>query len=471
MNPIRMAVAPCLLLVPALIAAPSRADVSVEMLGTFFGTSISADGTVLACNTQGTYEACRWTQATGLVPLGMSSVAVLGRGAGTPAISADGTRISATILGVDSTYVTQGLWTLGSGWQETMPPMPPDGGMLDEEMGSAWGLSDDGNTVVGLYWRLGQPDGSAHASTWTEGGNTTGLGGNGGSSRANDCSGDGSIVVGWAERFDGTWQPTVWQGDSLQTLTATEGFCEAHCILPDGSTIFGSTFELHSLRFSGAAWDWNGSSWVERDLGYLPGTQPNNGYIAPNDATPDGRLVVGYNQFFWGSSTGFVWTEETGMLDLVDFVEERGGAFPSDFVVTSAVGVSDDGSVIVGVGQDTVPPWNSRTFLVHIDGGVDAPELAEAMVSSPRIRAWPNPSPGRTRFSFDVPAPGQATATVFDAAGRKVRQIFDGRVDASSRELTWDGRDADGANVASGVYYLRLDGTTLRETGKFVVVR
>ena len=50
---------------------------------------------------------------------------------------------------------TQGLWTLGSGWQELMPPLPPDGGTMTAAIGSAWEISGDGTTVVGLYWRAG----------------------------------------------------------------------------------------------------------------------------------------------------------------------------------------------------------------------------------------------------------------------------------------------------------------------------
>lgn len=469
MKTIRMALVGLPFLLPLAAAVPAHGGATVEIIGSFHGTAISGDGQVIAGNTLGTYETCRWTRAGGLVPLGMSSVAVLGRGAGAPDISDDGARISATILGADSTYITQGLWTEGSGWQETMPPIPPDGGLLDESLGSAWGLSGDGTTVVGLYWRPGQTDGSAHASIWSEGGVVTDLGSNGGSSRANACNADGSVVVGWAERFDGTWQPTVWENGVLTTLTPTEGFCEAHAVLPDGSTIYGASYDLHSMRFYGAAWDRVGSTWVERSIGALPGTS-GQGYVAPNDVTPDGRVVVGYNAYFFGSSTGFLWTEETGIVDIVDFVTERGGTWPSQFVVTSATAISDDGTIIVGTGQDTFFPFNSRTFLVHVDGGVGAPELADAGARAPAIRAWPNPSRGPVRFSIDAPAGDEVTAAVFDAAGRRVRGIHDGRVDRST-ELSWDGRDANGVNVASGVYYVRLEGASVRGTGRFVVVR
>ena len=138
---------------------------------------------------------------------------VLGTGAGAPDVSADGTRISATILGDDGTYATQGVWTLGSGWQECMPPIPPDGGLLDNAYGSAWGISDDGSALVGLYWRPGNAEtGLAHASIWTENDGVVDLGSTIKNCRANDANLDGSVVVGWDEAPDGVLQSTCLIG-------------------------------------------------------------------------------------------------------------------------------------------------------------------------------------------------------------------------------------------------------------------
>jgi hypothetical protein len=138
------------LLEAAMLPAAVRADaVTFEYIGIGCATAISAGGPVVAGNTAGDYETFRWTEETGILPLGRASVPVLGRGAGIPDISSDGTRVSGTILGADSSYITQGLWTEGEGWIETMPPLPPDGGLIGEAYGSAWDLSEVGNAVVG----------------------------------------------------------------------------------------------------------------------------------------------------------------------------------------------------------------------------------------------------------------------------------------------------------------------------------
>jgi flagellar hook assembly protein FlgD len=45
---------------------------------------------------------------------------------------------------------------------------------------------------------------------------------------------------------------------------------------------------------------------------------------------------------------------------------------------------------------------------------------------------------------------------VFDAAGRSVRALFDGRRAAGESRLAWDGRDGTGRRVRGGVYFIRV---------------
>ena len=104
----------------------------------------------------GNYEAFRWTELTGLVTLG-AHTGSLGIGAGTPDISDDGLRISATVLSPDSTAATQGIWVKGEGWHYTMPPVPAEdyfnsyGIEFPEgfEILNLTGISHDGRTYCG----------------------------------------------------------------------------------------------------------------------------------------------------------------------------------------------------------------------------------------------------------------------------------------------------------------------------------
>ena len=61
----------------------AKGQVSLEFIGSFYATDVSADGSVVAGNTSnGDYETCRWTAQDGLVLLGNSTVPYIGTGAG-----------------------------------------------------------------------------------------------------------------------------------------------------------------------------------------------------------------------------------------------------------------------------------------------------------------------------------------------------------------------------------------------------
>src|SRR5262245_20205407 len=235
-----------------VLSLPSLAmgQVSFEFIGSFYATDVSADGSVVVGNTIDVYETCRWTAGGGLVLLGNPTMPYIGTGAGVPEASSDGTKISATIIGEDLTYGTEGVWTQGMGWQECMPPTPPEGGLMDSYYGSGWGISGDGNTLVGLYWRPNQPGGSAHPSRWTQATGVVDLGTQGsgscescGSGRANGTNYDGSVIAGWIENPEnGAWWPTVWVNGVRTVLRETEGFAEAEGVSSDGKTIVGSSW-------------------------------------------------------------------------------------------------------------------------------------------------------------------------------------------------------------------------------------
>ncbi len=68
----------------------------------------------------------------------------------------------------------------------------------------------------------------------------------------------------------------------------------------------------------------------------------------------------------------------------------------------------------------------------------------------------PNPFNPFVTVAFDVPHPCRARLEVYDAAGRRLRVLAEGDLDAGRHERLWDGRDAAGRAVSSGTYYCRL---------------
>jgi len=103
-----------------------------------------------------------------------------------------------------------------------------------------------------------------------------------------------------------------------------------------------------------------------------------------------------------------------------------------------------------------------------ISGATDAPDSAPAAVALIRPPA-PNPAPGAAIVRFAVPAAGPARLAAYDASGRRVAVILDERLDAGEHEARWEARDATGVRLASGVYFVRLEGRGFAAAQKIVV--
>jgi hypothetical protein len=99
------------------------------------------------------------------------------------------------------------------------------------------------------------------------------------------------------------------------------------------------------------------------------------------------------------------------------------------------------------------------------------------------LQVFPYPSPfdRETGFTFTLTgsdSPEEVVIRVFTVAGRKIQEILvpGALVGVGFNRVRWDGRDAEGDEVANGLYFFQLavrglDGTSETVTGKLVKVR
>jgi subtilisin family serine protease len=83
----------------------------------------------------------------------------------------------------------------------------------------------------------------------------------------------------------------------------------------------------------------------------------------------------------------------------------------------------------------------------------------------------PNPFVGTTMLRFDLPRDVHVTLNIYDVQGRLVQSLIDQGLTAGRYSIGWDGRDASGDRVASGIYYYRVDAGSWNDTQRMVVVR
>jgi aminopeptidase N len=109
--------------------------------------------------------------------------------------------------------------------------------------------------------------------------------------------------------------------------------------------------------------------------------------------------------------------------------------------------------------------WVLGDFTTYV--GVDnatASELARPLVAAPSLF--------RTSSSirYTTAHTGSVNLAVFDAAGKKVRTLASGPSDPGSHHATWDGRSDAGTRVAPGIYFCRLNGPSVNEQIKLVLL-
>ncbi|MCF7955097.1 MAG: PEP-CTERM sorting domain-containing protein [Phycisphaerae bacterium] len=312
--------------------------------------SVSADGSVItgyAINAGHSFEAFRWTSGEGMVGLsGLSYSAGAGYG-----ISGDGSNIVGYSLSTSGEEAF--LWTSGGNMI----------GLGDLPGGSfrsiARGVSSDGTVITGK----GTSALGTEAFRWTSGEGMVGLGdlaGGSFSSQANGISGDGSIIVGEGRSASGT-EAFRWTSDTgmagLGDLPGGNYYSQANGISDDGSAIVGR---------SRSASGYEAFLWTVEDgmigLGALPGSN----FYSTAKAVSNNGIVVGSSDiaFESGSGRAFIWDQNNGIRNLRQVLETDYNLDLSGWILSTAFGISADGTTIVGTGAN--PDGNAESWVAIV---------------------------------------------------------------------------------------------------------
>jgi hypothetical protein len=83
----------------------------------------------------------------------------------------------------------------------------------------------------------------------------------------------------------------------------------------------------------------------------------------------------------------------------------------------------------------------------------------------------PNPFTRSCTIGFSTPVAGPASLRIYNVAGRLVRTLVSGALEAGAHQRVWDGRDESGSLVGSGVYFYRLTTVSGERSQRAVFVR
>ena len=102
-------------------------------------------------------------------------------------------------------------------------------------------------------------------------------------------------------------------------------------------------------------------------------------------------------------------------------------------------------------------------------GGTPAPDTPA--VATRLHGAAPNPFNPRTDIRFTLARAGEVRLAIHDTRGRLVAVLSEEHLPMGTHTVTWDGTDAGGRRLGSGVYFARLVAGGVAQTSKVVLVK
>ena len=96
----------------------------------------------------------------------------------------------------------------------------------------------------------------------------------------------------------------------------------------------------------------------------------------------------------------------------------------------------------------------TNSILVTVGPGGE--EIPEVIRFTSLKNAYPNPFNPTITIAYDIASPGHVSMEVYNTRGQKIRTLVSEVQDASSYQVRWDGRDANGRAVASGNYLVKM---------------
>lgn len=253
------------------------------------------------------------------------------------------------------------------------------------------------------------------------------------------------------------WDGAAWSDFGVSVVQGSNffgGLVNALCVWNGGLVVGGNIQEINGVPINGVAF-FDGVNWSDLGGGLDPGAAVRDLFVYHGRLVATGSVEMGPT-FGIALFDGVSWSVPGNGLMTWDLFSDwiYGTEFQGSLYVTGNIGYAD------GIAQSRMARWT--------DAGTAAPV---AVATGPGIRVIPNPARGEATIRFTTGRPSAVTLDIHDAAGRLVRRLAEGRATDGASECAWDGRDAAGRPVGSGVYFVRLQADGRPGAARLVIAR
>lgn len=338
-----------------------------------------------------------------------------------------------------------GFIRIAGGWEHSLA-------LRGDGLLRAWGLNDDGqcNAPAGSYAAIAA--GGYHSLGLKTDGTIWCWGRNGDNQCTVPAPNSGFVALGSGKNHS----LGVKAGGAIVAWGDNDA---GQCTVPSPNTGFVAVAggRLHSL---GLKVDGSIVAWGSNNRQQCNVPAPNTGFvaIAAGDEhslglKSDGTIVA------WGSNT----------RQQCDVPAPNSGFVAIAAGYQHSLGMKSDGTVVAwGLNnkQQCEIPAPNGGFIAIAAGGEHSLGMTRNVSAVPDevvppatevvLQCQPNPFNPQTTFSYSQPTAGNVRLAIYDVRGALIAMLVDGDQPAGGRTVQWNGTNANGVAVPSGVYFARM---------------
>lgn len=136
---------------------------------------------------------------------------------------------------------------------------------------------------------------------------------------------------------------------------------------------------------------------------------------------------------------------------------------------TNLIVTDENEYVVVGSINGTIFQQQSDAFLLKLGYTTYAEDGINPTPFG--LSNYPNPFNPQTSISFSVPSEQQIELSVYNIKGQKVVDLVRDTLPSGTHSVVWEGKDAMGRHVTSGIYFYQLKTPTHTQTEKMILLK
>lgn len=143
----------------------------------------------------------------------------------------------------------------------------------------------------------------------------------------------------------------------------------------------------------------------------------------------------------------------------------------ANFALIPNIVIPSGGQYVI-IASDDLGDETGAYFLVLLRSVTDVNENGNTVPTDFSVEQnHPNPFNPQTTIGYSLPRSAAVTIDIYNLLGERIRALVSQTMPPGKHGVVWDGRDDDGGEVSSGVYFYRLRADDFSATKKMLLLR